>query len=202
MLKKTLIVMLFLGVSTQIRAQGGFMFIQLATQMIGSWQEGGYEVKATQFNNEPVFIHGIRGGWFDDENQKFLIGMSGYGASTRINESISLLNSQKLFLLYGTVFLDYSFHLNDRVDINPLLHLGAGFATTSGGNTNGSNLPTIGNYYLLEPNLNATFLLGKKVKIGAGFGYRFLSNMEIRGTDSNLLGGPSVNMFIKFGPYR
>lgn len=200
-MKKLLILFSFLLTTSVLQAQYGFFGVQLFTQLIGSWQEGGYEVKATSFNNEPVFIHGIRGGWFLNDNKKFLIGMSGYGASTRINENISLLNSQKLFMLYGTVYLDYNYRLKEKFDINPQFHLGAGLASTSGGVPTNPNLPNEASFYLIEPNINAYFRLGKKVKIGAGVGYRFLTNMTIQGTDNNLLSGPSANVCLKFGPY-
>lgn len=183
------------------KAQVGYLFVDLVANMISSWDEGGYEAKYTSFNNEPAFMHGVRGGWFVSENDEFLIGVSTYMAITRLNEHISLFNSQKMYMMNGSFYLDYTFFNDKPFNVNPQVHLGGGFVNMDNANYNNSFLPSSAGFYMCEPDLNFCVRLGSKIKIGTGFGYRFLSRFEIQGANSQSLSGPVLNMFIKFGPY-
>ncbi|MBX7094762.1 MAG: hypothetical protein K1X56_08580 [Flavobacteriales bacterium] len=172
----------------------------LMLRMIFSWEEGGYELKYTYFNDEPAYLHGIRGGWYMDGEEKWVLGFSSYFASTVINESFSLLNRQQLVTMYSTVYVDYTFFQDKPVQLNPLLHLGYGFAelTDLGFGSTGSEYS---GYYLVEPNINATIKVFRYMKFGLGLGYRAVGGVRMQGADSYSLSGLSMNAFIKFGDF-
>lgn len=168
--------------------------------MIFSWEEGGYEVKYTTFNDEPAYIHGLRGGWYINQNETFVLGFSMYGASTTINEQFSLLNRQRLTTIYSTLFLDYTFFPDRPYQINPMLHFGYGYAALENlGYASFDNSQS--GFLLLEPDINASLRLGGFARIGVGVGYRMLGGIRMNGADSFSLSGLTLNAFLKFGPY-
>lgn len=200
LLKKYLYIALFAFGFTGTTSAQFFGLGQLFVQMVFSWEEGGYEVKYTTFNNEPAYIHGLRGGWYINSDENFVLGFSGYAASTTINESFSLLNRQRFTTFYTTLFLDYTFYQDKKIQINPILHFGYGYAELQ--NLGFSSTPDeYSGFFLMEPNINASMGLGRVIRIGGGVGYRVMSGLRMNGADSYSLGGASLNAFIKFGPF-
>lgn len=200
-MKKILLFFLLL-INVPSNAQYGFILGNGLFRLMSTWDEGGYEVKYTFFNNEPAFMHGLRGGWFIDQDQKFLIGVSTYFASTRLNERVSLMYSQRMYMLNTTVYAEYNFNDPKPFNYGPQLHLGAGVVSLDGGAPNTQGLPRSASYFMAEPGFNCSYRLGSRVKIGGGGGYRFLSKFQLNGATSSTLSGPVLNMFIKFGLYN
>ncbi|HAA00994.1 MAG TPA: hypothetical protein DEP18_06175 [Flavobacteriales bacterium] len=200
MFRRLFLLLVVCGTIQTARAQY-FGFGQLFIQMIFSWEEGGYEAKHTWFNDEPAYLHGLRGGWYVNQDNTLLLGFSMYAGSTTINEQFSLYSRQRFTTFYSTLFMSKTYRADQPIQIEVLGHVGYGFAQLEALGF-GAPPTSYSGYLLLEPNVNASFALGNICRIGAGIGYRQLGKIRLNGADTYSLSGPSLNAFIKFGRFR
>jgi hypothetical protein len=198
-LRKTLIVFMFAISTVPAKSQIGYLFGDLLINMFTTWEEGGYEMKYTSMNGSPLYLHGVRGGWFIGNEQKSLIGMSTVIGLTTINE-YSALRWQQISMVYGTIYYEHNFRLTQNIQWSPSLHVGMGAVGIDQYQVSSEN--NVSAMYLLEPNVNLSMRILPIVKIGVGAGYRLLSGVHLQGGDNISLGGPSANIYLKFGNYR
>lgn len=196
---KKIILILFLGVSFQANAQ--LIGAVDLFRMIFSWQEGGYEVKLTSFNGEPAFLHGIRGGWYinQDDKKDILLGIGMYGAYTELYES-RLSTQENLFTYYSSLYCGITLEKDKPIRFEIPVHIGYGFVTMEDAYY-GNDLRASG-YLLFEPNLNALFRLGKSIRFGLGAGYRLVGGIRMDGTDNVSMSSLTLNATLRFGRYE
>lgn len=181
------------------QAQLGYTFFYLLVDGIGTWQEGGYEAKYTFYNSSPAVIHGLKGGWFLDDEDRFLLGIGNYFSYSSINE-VSLLKRQELLVYYGSLYLEYNHKPERRLHMSFPIHLGFGFAATDGPLVP-SDARTESPFLFFEPDLYLNFAPFHFMKVGIGAGYRLVGGVQLYGTDNLNMMGPSFNASLKFGRY-
>jgi hypothetical protein len=200
-MRKYIVIILLSTASFQAKSQFIYLgFAQLFVDGILSWQEGGYEYKHTWFGNETAQIHGLKGGWFLNDNSTSQIGFSLYVSYGEINKKM-LYYRQDIAMIYSTIYYEHTFRLLKRMDINPYLHLGWGMAYTEG-NSLPQQAVTFSQLLLTEPGVNFYFRIFNWCKIGGGFSYRNTFGSRLYNANDQLLSAPNINLSIKFGNYK
>lgn len=177
-----------------------FGFTQLFIDGILTWQEGGYDYKYTWYGTETAQVHGLKGGWFLNENQKSLIGFSMYLSFGEINQKI-LYYRQNIAMFYSTLYYEHTFFSENKMNISPFLHIGWGIAYTDG-NAIPQNATTISQFLLIEPGANAYYKIFNWCKIGGGLSYRNTFGSKLYNANDNVLSATNINFSVKFGNYK
>ena len=198
-LRRLLLIIIFLAFSGYGRTQAAYLFGDLLLNMITTWEEGSYEVKYTSFNNEPLFMHGIRGGWYLGAEEKSVLGMSMVFGYASIKE-YSHLRRQQIAMVYSTLFYEYYFRLTNKLEASPLVNLGMGAVSID--QYQASSSENYSSFFIFEPNININYRLFPIIKVGVGTGVRLLGGVNIIGGNNISLGGLTGNIFLKFGNFR
>jgi len=198
---KKFLLITFVFVSFQANAQ--LIGVVDLMRVIFSWQEGGYEAKLTAFNGEPAFLHGIRGGWYVEQNEKkdVLIGIGMYGAYTELYES-KLSTQENLFTYYSSLYCGFRLKKDKPVNFEIPVHIGYGFVTMESASPYYAVDFRSDSYFLFEPNVNALFRLGKSARFGLGAGYRLIGGIRMDGTDNIGMSSVTLNATLRFGHYE
>ncbi len=186
---------------------------QEETLLGGTIEQGGFGapvVKFTTTKKQFALYAGAYGGWLI--NHAFLIGAGGYGLVSTIRpatEAAGLLPAgfySKLEVGYGGLVLEYIGKPMDLVHYSVSVLIGAGGALYSerswlNTNWNESALSPTATFFVFEPGVNAELNLTSFLRIALGGSYRFVNGVDLSGVSNSDIGGPSMNLALKFGSF-
>lgn len=162
---------------------------------------GGPEVKFTQFDQNFAVLVGGKGGWII--NHQIIIGGGGYGLVNKIDAKVSINGEVPLLNFgYGGLILEYV------QDWDKLFHYtfsaligGGGISYRHRDNSNTGNNFMSNNFFVVEPAANGEANIASFFRINLGVSYRWLSNVDLNGFNSDKLGGLTANLTFKFGSF-
>lgn len=157
------------------------IFNQGGIELTGVW--GGSINNLTNFNNNFDISNG---GYFVFEfNKNFMIGWTGYGSETTLQDG-NKANVKGRDLLLGYAFKSYK-----PVHVVSYLQTGGG-ELEIGENTKDQ-------VFVVQPSIGIEMNVFRWFRIGADTGYRFVTNVDTPGFNDNDLSSPYVGLRLKFG---
>lgn len=126
------------------------------------------------------------GGFFSFEiNKRFLIGWSGYGSGTTLDDGRHIdINGNDLLLGYG---------FDTHKSLHPFIYL-----KTGGGRLQVSEERS-DNVFVFEPSAGFETNIFQWFRLGIDGGYRFVSNVDLPDLNDGDVSSPFVNIRFKFG---
>ncbi len=164
---------------------------------------GAAVVKFSPVKGETGVWVGGYGGWLI--NHSFMIGGGGYGLASRI-EAPSIaqtINEKTLYLKlgYGGFMMEYIYKPDKLIHLTFNTLIGAGSADYSLKDAFDTNTGDNSSFFVWENQLNAELNISSFVRFSAGFGYRYVSGVDLIGLSDNDLRNISVLLTFKFGSF-
>lgn len=117
-------------------------------------------------------------------NKNFLIGWSGYGSGTTLENDMHVdIKGNDLLLGYG---------LNSYKSLHPFFYLKTGSGTLEVDESKD-------NVFVVEPSIGAEVNVFRWFRLGLDGGYRFVSQVNTPGLSNGDLSSPFVSLRLKFG---
>lgn len=182
-MKKTITLLAFLMCSiTFVNAQRDqTIFSQGGLDLTGVWL--GSINNLTNFNDNFDISNGFHCTF--EFNKKFLIGWTGYGSESTLDNGMSA-NIDGHDLLLGYAF-------NSHKPIHPIAYL-----QTGGGKLQIGESPN-DQVFVMQPSIGVEVNVFRWFRIAASTGYRFVTNVDTPGYNDNDLSSPYVGLRLKFG---
>lgn len=118
-------------------------------------------------------------------NKNFLIGWSGYGGGTALDDGREVdINGNDLLLGYG---------LDSYKSIHPFFYLKTGAGELQ------LDDATDDNVFVIEPSVGLEANVFRWFRMGIDAGYRFVSGVDMNGLSSGDVSSPFVSLRLKFG---
>ncbi len=183
MKKFTLIFVYTLLISTITFAQNReeTLFRNSSIDFTGIW--GGSTNGLVEFNNN--FSLNNSGYFLFEINNDFLIGWSGYGSGTNLN------NGDKAEIGGNDLVLGYAF--NSHKTIHPIVYVKGGRGSLK------INEQKVDKVSVFEPSIGMEVNVLRWFRIGLEGGYRFVTSVDANGLDDNDFSSPVVGLRMKFG---
>lgn len=173
------------------------------TLISGEIESGGYggpEIKFGSINGEWEVFVGGRGGWII--NHQFVVGAAGYGLTTEGETNpgtiIPYLN-ETFDMGYGGILLGYISRSNRLVHVTMDVLIGGG-GLSPRDDVFQNNFDEDA-FFILEPSVNFELNVSSKIRFAFGGGYRITSGVEYFDLDDKDIGGPAINLMLKFGKF-
>lgn len=169
------------------------------------------EYSFTMFDNRSVNLIGLSGGIIINHN--FSIGLEGTGILTDNNLRFTgIYDLEEVYLYggYGGLYLEYRIFPQKPVNLAfPLLVGGGGAAFSTWGpnnwhNPNNDPIDDIYNwdsYFAIEPGVTIGINLFKFLRLDAGVSYRYVHELNLPETPSDLMNGFNAKVSLKFGKF-
>jgi len=173
---------LFMCTLTMMQAQKDqTIFSQGGIDLTGVW--GGSINNLTNFSDNFDISNG---GYFVFEfNKNFLIGWTGYGSETTLD------NGMRADVDGHDLLLGYS--IQSHKPIHPIAYL-----QTGGGKLKIGESPT-DQVFVMQPSIGVEVNVFRWFRIGADTGYRFVTNVDTEGFTDSDLSSPYIGLRLKFG---
>lgn len=194
-MKKLLPLFCLIMLSYGSRSQ--FLFNSMMS-VIGTANEGGYEIGVTVFNNSPSTIHGLKAAWYLGE--RFRLGYTIHYANNIVN-SLVAHQRYRLYLLETGGYLEYIHKTNSAWVLSFPVNVNAGSFYVPETYVP-ADQPNATGYMALEPRIQIGRPLLNWVSFRAAAGYRFISAGSLYGTNSPNLAGPSVYFSLVLGNFE
>ena len=186
---------------------------QEETLFSGSVEHGGFGapvLKVSTVKKHFAVFAGAYGGWLI--NHSLLIGAGGYGLVSHIGLPPEALIFRpfdtfiRLQFGYGGIVLEYIGHPMDLIHYSVAMLVGGGAVVYSehGWLSEGWNTSTVyptSTVFVFEPGVNVELNVTSFLRVAAGGSYRFVNGVELAGLSNADLGGPSLNLALKFGSF-
>ncbi|MGV3538792.1 MAG: hypothetical protein ACO1OQ_03220 [Rufibacter sp.] len=166
-------------------------------------------LQLTRWQDRSGFMVGGRAAWV--LNQKFGVGLAGYGLTSRNNiGETSQANNTFLQLGYGGVLLEYTPNPSKLLHFTFPLIIGMGGAAYTnyalGNNTSSSGAYSYEVYqtdtfFTIEPGIQAELNMARFMRIGLGLSYRFAEGVNLEKSTDRDMSAPSVALVFKFGKF-
>lgn len=165
---------------------------------------GAISFRSGKFNDEPLILTGIRGGWII--NRAMAIGFEGFGIiPTAEYENIapSLPVSSRAVGGYGGMFLEPIFFSNKVVHVTFPVSGGAGWIgyITDWDNSYESELIDDDVFWYLEPGAAIELNVARNFRLNLGASYRFTQDLQLLSTPSTAFDGWNYFLTLKFGHF-
>lgn len=169
---------------------------------------GGPVVKFTQIRDEFGVLVGGRGGWII--NHTLSLGGGGYGLVTQIEGSDTLPYVKPLLGLgYGGFEMEYVFHSGQLLHSTVSVLIGAGSVGYYEGEgtdigccfDDGEDRENWDSFFIVEPSFQMELNVIPFLRIDVGASYRFVSGVGKYHLTNSDIGGPSINLTLKFGRF-
>lgn len=142
-------------------------------------------------------------------NQKFGIGLAGYGLTSRNNiGEVFPYNNVFLQVGYGGILLEYTPMPAQLLHFSFPIVIGLGGAAYTndavGNNTSGSysyEVYQTDTFFIVEPGIQAELNLAKFLRAGLGVGYRFAQGVDLSTSTDKHMSAPSISLLFKFGKF-
>ena len=181
------------------------------TLFSGDIEHGGYGcfvAKGSPVRGQMQLFLGGYGGWFI--NHTFMIGLGGYGMSSKLSAADNVPKIQNRTLDvemgYGGFMAEYTMNSNKIIHFSGQLLLGAGAATYSWNSqftddaTDFQEAP-VDSFFTAEFGANVEFNIASFFRMGVGGSYRFATGLDIVGLTDKDISGPAANITLKFGKF-
>ena len=166
---------------------------------------GSVDLKVGQWNDESTLLVGGHGGII--LNDKFTIGLGGYGITTR--SKFTGLNGQNDLYLgggYGGLILGYSLFAKEIFHLNfPILFGGGGLDVLEDRDnifTNGfDNITETSGFFIVEPGAELEINIARFFRFAIGGTYRFMEGVDLSSVSNSKLDDWSTHVSFKFGKF-
>lgn len=163
---------------------------------------GALSINYSQIDGKDAFLVGARGAWLI--NHSIGIGLAGYGFINDIDTYDSFNNSDSDLDLvggYGGLLIEPILFPKSPIHISLPIVIGAGGITyTDNFRWDHHNYETDA-FFVIEPGIEIEFNVIRFMRIAAGAYYRHTSDIELEGTDKDVLNGFSTGITLKFGKF-
>ena len=172
---------------------------QLISDKIESGGFGGPVWKMTRLNGEAALIGGGRGGWII--NHTFVIGGGGYSTLHDVKTDLIGTGGKPLHLRmeYSGLELEVVGH-SERVLHWTVQALFGGGRIRLREHDPGHETSSDG-FAVVDANVNAEVNVLQWLRVNAGAGYRLAFGIESQGLGNGDIGGPEVQVTLKFGKF-
>lgn len=169
------------------------------------------EYSYTMFDTRSVSLFGLSGGIIINHN--FSIGLEGTGILTNNNLRFSgINNTDDLYLYggYGGLYLEYRILPLKPVNLAFPLLIGGGAAAYSTWGPNNWHNPNIDpsddiynwdSYFAIEPGVTIGINLLKFMRFDGGITYRYVYELNLPETATDLMNGLNAKFSLKFGKF-
>ena len=166
---------------------------------------GSVDLKVSQWNKQTALLVGGHGGVI--LNNKFTIGLGGYGITTRAKFK-SLDNQENLYLSggYGGLLLGYSIFSKEIFHLNfPILFGGGGLDILEDEDnifSNGfDNITESTGFFIVEPGVELEINVASFFRLAIGGTYRFIEGANLDNINNSDLEDWSTHISFKFGKF-
>ena len=166
---------------------------------------GSVDLKVSQWNEQTSLLVGGHGGII--LNDKFTIGLGGYGITTR--SKFTGLNDQENLYLgggYGGLILGYSIFAKEIFHLNfPVLFGGGGLDVLEDEDNvfvNGfDNVTETTGFFIVEPGMELEINIARFFRFAVGGTYRFIEGANLDNVSDSKLDDWSTHVSFKFGKF-
>ena len=166
---------------------------------------GSVDLKVSQWNDQTTLLVGGHGGII--LNDKFTIGLGGYGITTR-SKFTGINNQPNLYLCggYGGFVLGFSVSAREIFHLNfPILFGGGGLDVVEDRDnvfTNGfDNITETTGFFIMEPGLEFEINIARFFRFAIGGTYRFIEGANLDNVADSKLDDWSTHVSFKFGKF-
>ncbi|MBA9076918.1 MULTISPECIES: hypothetical protein [Rufibacter] len=162
----------------------------------------------TRWQDRSGFMVGGKVAWV--LNQKFGLGLAGYGLTTRnnIGEVLQYANNVFLQVGYGGALLEYTPNPSRLLHFSFPLIIGVGGAayTNSPLGNNTSNrysyeVYQTDTFFVMEPGVQAELNMARFMRLGLAASYRFAQGVDLSRSSDRDMSAPTVSLTFKFGKF-
>jgi len=151
--------------------------------------------KFSQLNDTFGFLAGGKLGWII--NYQYLLGVEGYWLVNDVpGPEIGGTLAPDLAMKYGGLTLEYIIMPQSTVHFSV-----ATLAAMGSVAYDYSNVRDNDTYWVIEPSVNVYLNMTQYLKVGLGAGYRYVSDVDLRGLTGENLSGIVGTLSINFGTY-
>jgi hypothetical protein len=172
----------------------------------------GVESGYTKFDTKEVWMGGLNGGMVI--NHSLSIGLGGYGWTNRKGMYYPAIDGTEGAYLeggYGGLHVELSLFPKSPVHLTFPVLIGGGAATYVSGeeslewdddewDTEHEVLDYDG-FFVVEPGARAEINLLKFMRLSAGVSYRYVNDLDLVNTNSNMMNNFTANVGLKFGKF-
>ena len=160
---------------------------------------GGYGGPVTRFgqigDDYGLFVGG-RGGWIINHN--FVLGGAGYGhVAYNMSRTINGV-SEKVYMGYGGVMLEYFFFPSNLIHFSVGAVIGGG-GIRYGGTDKFDEDHNMDHFFAVEPEINVFLNITSFFKVGLGGSYRYIKGISTDGVSDSDYRGFSAQLVLAFG---
>lgn len=160
---------------------------------------GGISMNYSQFDGKDAFLLGARGAWIVGHSVG--IGLAGYGFINDINPNDNFFDSDlDLVGGYGGLLIEPIIMPKSPVHFSVPIIIGAGGITYADRDWGYRDLDSDA-FFVIEAGIELEFNVIRFMRIATGVYYRHTSNIELYGTDKDVLNGFSTGISFKFGKF-
>ena len=156
---------------------------------------GGPEVKFSKIAGERAVLGGGKGGKIISDN--FAIGGAGYGLASGINRLDESAKSNDVSMAYGGVIGTYFLRPTSKLIMSSSVFVGGGGLSYE----KEKNLDYDDEIFVLEPSVEIQYQTFDFMSLGIGAGYRYVTDVDLKGILDSDLSAATVHLTILFGNF-
>ncbi len=163
----------------------------------GDINHGGFGAHISEFTSidgEYAYVSGWKGAWVI--NRTFSVGFTSMNISTDVNSRDSLI----LDMGFSGLEFEYIYRSEDLLHIGGKLLLASGTMELEREDSEDERTVVADDHiFVMQPTVTGEVNIARWFRIGAGFGYRIVQDVEMPGFEAADLSGPSGHITLKFG---